>query len=239
MGTFADTGVSIPSKSKKPSSNLVANKVKQMAVTIDKNAQSSHQHPPPLPSRNIPRFAPSQHKVLNTNTPSFGKATLVSKSPSAKPTNNLINGDSISPRVLRPRNAPSTTSIGQHSKSLHNNRMISTPNNRITSANDIGKNTSSKITARSVRFFEEQCLNKCTETGVKRKRRSFDASAGSSVPINKSAKLIRSARSCTWNNQNLCNKDKSQVSNTLSLKKQHLSSNIVTHSPNRRGLKNL
>ena len=87
--------------------------------------------------------------------------------------------------------------------------------------------------------FFEQIIKYANDTSNKRKRISFDTTVDT-VPISKSAKLLRTAqstRSCTWNNPNASSKPKPIISNSLYPRKSPTSSCKATQIT-RRGPKN-
>ena len=189
------------------SPNLSSNVAKPMAVNIDNRRSHLSQSPPPLPARR----ASAQNKILvSSNTPNT-KFTEVSK---PLPDKSL---QSPSPRVLRPRNTPT---VNKQAEPNNKSKIISTPKNMISFSKDKDKSVPTKMTARAVKFFEDN-IKRNNNTGLKRKRRSFDASG--QIPINKSAKLVRTAhttRSCTWNNHTLTAQTRSHLPNSLCPKKQ-------------------
>lgn len=237
------TGSSI-SSSVNASRNMSSCMVKLLAVNIDNRNTHISEQPPPLPARTSQRSSCGQPKILQPtdihNTIKAVSGSLPSKPYNATPSRS-------SPRVLRPRNTPSTSHNSQQHVAVNdsklvstpnrqqqtavvNSKVISTPNHRIMVGRDSGKTVPSKITSRTVKFFEES-IKTSNESGSKRKRRSFDA-LGHNMPINKSAKLLRAAnttRSCTWNNQT---PDKSKTSNYLCSKNQPTSNSKST--PNNR-----
>ena len=216
---------------------IPSSKVKQMAVSIENRNTLISQQPPPLPARKATSFSVDPKKVLRPNNlPGTKKSTDDSRSLPTKPTE--ASPKNSSPRILRSRNTPSTSYNGHHQPGTTNNsKVISTPNNRVPFYKDNRKSVPSRTTERSVRFFEDGTKSS-NETGVKRKRRSFDISAHS-MPISKSAKLIRTAhstRSCTWVQQTSVNKSKTAFSNSLCSKRQ-LTNNSKSTPTNRRSLK--
>ena len=237
-GKIAEAEIRSTNSLKVLRNNVPSSMVKQMAVNIDiRNAQQCQQ-PPPLPVRSVLRSSAGQQTILQSgNLPNIGKPIVVPKSP-VRPTSDLHKN--LSPRVLRPRNTPSTPSITQRQSTIGNaSKVISTPNHRTAISRDGSKSILSKTTARTVRFFEESSKNS-NETGLKRKRRSFDT-PGSVVSNNKSAKLLRTdhtTRSCTWNNQTSSRKSNVQFSNTLCSKKQEFTNNSISSlARNLRGTK--
>jgi hypothetical protein len=212
------------------SRNESSSMVKLMAVNIGTRNGQISEKPPPLPARTSQRSSCGQPKILQP-TDIHNPIEAVSKSLPSKQNDGTPSRSS--PRVLRPRNTPSTfhnsqppvavndsklisTPNRQQQTAAINSKVISTPNHRISVGRDSGKTVPSKITSRTVKFFEDN-IKTSNETGSKRKRRSFDA-LGHTMPINKSAKLIRAAnttRSCTWNTPN-----KSKTSKYLCSKNQ-------------------
>ena len=209
----------------KISPKVPTNAGKQMAVNIDNRSSKLPQQPPPLPAR--PTNTPS--KILrSSNTPnvkSIGSVKLLPDKSLQTP----------SPRVLRPRNTPTVKNSLSVTPGI-TSKIISTPKHETPIGSEKDKKIPTKITARAVKFFEENI--KRNSTSLKRKRRSFDTS-GHGIPINKSAKLVRTAhttRSCTWNNHTHTAQSRSQLQNSLCSKKQP-SQNKITPSKCK-GLKN-
>lgn len=207
----------------------------QMAVNSNQPNTRLSQQPPPLPIRTALRSSTSHHRVLqSTNVGNETKSTPVSKS-SANATEHSPKNQS--PRILRSRNTPTGNNRQHNPIFVESSKVISTPTNRIP-LKPSGKSVPPKITSRTVQFFEENIKN-ANETSNKRKRRSFDTT-GHTVPISKSAKLLRTAqstRSCTWNNPNASSKPKPIISNSLYPRKSPTSSCKATQIT-RRGPKN-
>ena len=207
----------------------------QMAVNSNQPNTRLSQQPPPLPIRTALRSSASHQRVLqSTNVGNETNSTTVSKS-SANATEHSPQNQS--PRILRSRNTPSGNNRLHNPILVESSKVISTPKNRI-SLKTSGKSVPPKITSRTVQFFEENIKN-ANETSNKRKRRSFDTT-GHTVPISKSAKLLRTAqstRSCTWNNPNASSKPKPIISNSLYPRKSPTSSCKPTQIT-RRGPKN-
>ena len=195
-----------------------ATAVKQMAVNIDNRSSKLPQQPPPLPAR--PTNTPS--KILrSSNTPNVKSTGLVKPLPDK-------SLQTPSPRVLRPRNTPTVKNSICVTPGI-TSKLISTPKHETPIGSEKDKKGATKITARAVKFFEENI--KRNSTSLKRKRRSFDTS-GHSIPINKSAKLVRTAhttRSCTWNNHTHNAQSRSQLQNSLCLKKQPSQNKITSN----------
>ena len=192
--------------------------VKQMAVNIDNRSSKLPQQPPPIPAR--PTYTPS--KILrSSNTPNVKSIGSVKPLPDK-------SLQTPSPRVLRPRNTPSVKNSLSVTPVI-TSKIISTPKHETPIGSEKDKKVPSKITARAVKFFEENI--KRNSASLKRKRRSFDTS-GHSIPINKSAKLVRTAqttRSCTWNNHTHNAQSRSQLQNSLCLKKQPSQNKITSN----------
>ena len=190
----------------KVSSKVATTAVKQMAVNIDNQTTKSSPQPPPLPAR--PTYA--QSKILrSSNTPNVKSMATIKLSPDKI-------SQTPSPRVLRPRNTPNINKQSECMTPDLSSKLISTPKNVALLGKDKEKRIPTKITARAVKFFEENI--KRNNTSLKRKRRSFDTS-GNNMPINKSAKMVRTAhstRSCTWNNHTHTAQTRSQLPNSLS-----------------------
>ena len=194
----------------KVSSKAATTAVKQMAVNIDNQTTKSSPQPPPLPAR--PSYA--QSKILrSSHTPNDKTMDTVKVSPDKI-------SQTPSPRVLRPRNTPNINKQSECMTPDLSSKLISTPKNVASLGKDKERRIPTKITARAVKFFEENI--KRNNTSLKRKRRSFDTS-GNSMPINKSAKMVRTAhstRSCTWNNHTHTAQTRSQLPNSLNKQPQ-------------------